>query len=167
MHTAPLPSVQRCSYYPSCCVMGSLGLAVSRALFFQLPPSQPPPLGPFWAVWLFPSGEVWCTTHIKHDKEVWRTEICFFDVVFISHYSVLIPIVHLVNSTLYNLVHPQSDTFDSRRLGALNVRRLFLSGWASNRSERTELIIMSKASGMQQAISEDILIETLLQDLPL
>lgn len=63
-----------------------------------IPAIPNPPLGPFWAVWLLPSGEVWCTTHIKHDKEVWRTEICFLNVVFISHYSVLIPIVRLVNS---------------------------------------------------------------------
>lgn len=43
VHIAPLSPVLRRSYYPSCCVMGSLGLAVSRALFFQLPPSSQSP----------------------------------------------------------------------------------------------------------------------------
>jgi hypothetical protein len=70
---------------------------------------------------------------------------------------VLIPSVRLVNSMLYNL-HPQSCAFDTPRLGALNVLRLFLSCWASNRSERTELIIMSikserHAAGDQQRYS--------------
>lgn len=37
---APLSQVPRRCYYPSCCIVGSLGPAVPRALLFQLPPSS-------------------------------------------------------------------------------------------------------------------------------
>lgn len=171
--------LQSLSYYPSCFVMGSLGLAISRALFFQLPPSPTPLLALFslpWAdddqqaVWLFPSGDVWCLTHIKHRKEVWQREICFLNVVvLISHDALLMSIVHLVNSMVYNLVNLQFGglTLFEYWIWILNILRLLLSGRGSNHSERTELIIISKVSGTQQVIGTDTLIEMLLQDLPL